>query len=157
MLSIGHTLCALVLWQATPAEPVAVAEAYLAAYESQDFVALRALYAEDAVFIDPTSANVQPITPPISWRGRDAIIEGLRSWGVARMDYTLDRTFHASGQVVFDGTSDVIYQTPNGELTYRFPIITIITVANGQVTEHRDYTDYAGMHQVPAPGTGETE
>jgi ketosteroid isomerase-like protein len=157
MLSIGHALCALVVWQTAPAEPVAVAEAYLAAYEAQDFDALRTLYAENAVFIDPTSADVQPITPPISWRGRETIIEGLRSWGVARMDYTLDRSFHASGQVVFDGTSDVVYQTPNGELTYRFPIITILTVEDGQVTEHRDYTDYAGMRELPASGTGETE
>jgi ketosteroid isomerase-like protein len=111
--------------------PEAVAEAYLAAYQAQDFAALETLYAEDAVFIDPTSETVA----------------GIRGWGATRLEYTIDRSYSASGHVVFDGAVAAIYETQTGSVAYRYPIITIVTVEDGHVTEHRDYTDFSGMTQ----------
>ncbi|MEN0652934.1 MULTISPECIES: nuclear transport factor 2 family protein [Hyphobacterium] len=125
----------------------AVAEAYLAAYQAQDFAALEALYAEDAVFIDPTSEAIQGIGGPFDWTGREAILAGIRAWGATRLEYTVDRSWSASGHVVFDGAVAAIYETQTGTVAYRYPIVTIVTVGNGQVTEHRDYTDFSGMTQ----------
>ena len=145
-------LTALALTQtgiaAEPAEDAIIAETYMRAYQDLDFDRLATLYAEDAVFIDPTSGNVAPITPPIHWQGADSIIAGLHSWGAQRMTYTLERHFNASGRFIYEGRSDVIYATPEGERTWRFPIVTIITVEDGQVTEHRDYTDYDSMQEI---------
>lgn len=139
---------ALVPPDAGDARPVA--EAYLDAYQSQDFEALAALYAADASFIDPTSFDVGDITPPISWRGKAQILDGLASWGVVRLDYAIDRSFAASGRVVFDGAVTAVYATQSGQRAFVFPIVTIVTVDAGEVIEHRDYTDYAGMHEQPA-------
>ncbi|MCF8880498.1 nuclear transport factor 2 family protein [Hyphobacterium sp. SN044] len=127
--------------------PEAVAEAYLAAYQAQDFVALEALYAEDAVFIDPTSEAIQGIGGPFNWTGREAILAGIRGWGATRLEYEIDRTWSASGHVVFGGAVAAIYETETGSVAYRYPIITIVTIEDGHVTEHRDYTDFSGMTQ----------
>ncbi|WP_203291176.1 nuclear transport factor 2 family protein [Maricaulis parjimensis] len=134
----------------TSSETHQIAETYMQAYQEQDLDLLQTLYADDAVFLDPTSGDVLPITPPIHWEGPDAIIAGLRSWGTARMTYTLDRSFNASGRFVYEGVSNVVYATPEGERVYQFPIITIVTIEDGEVTEHRDYTDYDGMREVTA-------
>ncbi len=145
-------LTALALIQATepavPADNGVVADTYMRAYQAQDFDTLESLYAPDAVFLDPTSHNVAPITPPIHWVGPDSIVAGLQSWGAERMSYTIERSFNASDRFIYEGVSDVIYATPDGHRTWRFPIITIITVENGRVTEHRDYTDYDGMQEL---------
>jgi ketosteroid isomerase-like protein len=127
--------------------PEAVAEAYLAAYQAQDFAALETLYAEDAVFIDPTSETVPGIGGPFDWTGREAILAGIRGWGATRLEYEIDRSYSASGHVVFDGAVAAIYETQAGSVAYRYPIITIVTVEDGHVTEHRDYTDFSGMTQ----------
>lgn len=134
------------------AEPLPVAQTYLAAYQAQDFAALESIYAENAVFIDPTSFDVGAITPPIDWHGRDAILDGLRSWNVERLEYDIDREYEASGRTVFDGAVTAVYALESGERHYRFPIVTIITVEDGEVVEHRDYTNYAGMRQLSPPG-----
>lgn len=134
------------------APDIPVAEAYLAAYEAQDFDALAALYAEDAVFIDPTSFDVGEITQPIDWQGRDAILTGLRSWNVERLEYAVDRNYQASGRTVFDGAVTAVYALEDGDQHYRFPIVTIVTVQDGQVVEHRDYTDFTGMERIAPAG-----
>ena len=145
-------MMALVARQDDAPPAIPVAQAYLAAYQAQDFDALAALYAEDAVFIDPTSFDVGNITQPIDWQGRDAILSGLRSWNVARLEYAVDRNYQASGRTVFDGAVTAVYALEDGDQHYRFPIITIVTVQDGQVVEHRDYTDYAGMQRIAPAG-----
>lgn len=146
-------LAVLAAMAAEPDESVRIAETYLSAYESQDFAALEALYADDAVFIDPTSFDVAPVTAPIEWHGRTAILDGIAGWGVERLHYDIDRTFSASDRIVFDGDVTVTYAMEGGDRQYRFPIVTIITVSGGHVVEHRDYTDYAGVEAI-APSTG---
>lgn len=125
-----------------------LAQAYLEAYETQDFEQLAELYAPDARFVDPTSFDVPDTTPPIDWQGPDAIIAGLQSWGVAEVDYRIDRSFTASGRTIFDGSVTAVFANNGDAVSYRFPIITIITVADGLVVEHRDYTDYAGAQRI---------
>jgi len=129
-------------------DAMTIARAYLAAYEAQDYDAMRGFYAEDAHFIDPTSFDIESVAVDIDWTGPDAIIEGIRAWGMARGEYRIDRSYEASGRVVFLAEMDVIYAVPDGEVVFRYPITTIITVRDGQVVEHRDYTDFQHMHRV---------
>jgi ketosteroid isomerase-like protein len=121
-----------------------IATAYLEAYQSGNYATMREYYAEDAVFIDPTSFEVPNIGDTIHWQGADAIIAGISAWGASGLEYTFDRIYESSGRVIFDGATHVIYPGDDGGVVYNYPIITIITIEDGQVTEHRDYTDFTG-------------
>jgi ketosteroid isomerase-like protein len=124
-----------------------VAENYLAAYSTQDWETVRALYAEDAVFIDPTSLELG-FDNPIEWTGADEIITGIGGWGVSELHYQIHNTYESSGRVVFQADAVVTYPNPDGDVLMNYPITTIITVTDGLVTEHRDYTDFAGASRI---------
>ena len=128
--------------------PIDIAQRYIAAYEAQDFDTMRALYASEARFIDPNSFEMDHLTPDIDWHGPDEILAGIASWGLVRGHYRIDRMYEASGRVVFDADIDVVYATPEGEQIYRFPIITILTIENGLVVEHRDYTGFNEIQRL---------
>lgn len=129
---------------------IAGAEAYLKAYQALDLRAVEALLAPDARFEDPTSTDVPGIGGPFRWEGRDAVIAGLRGWtqSVRRIDYTIRDRYEASGRVVFIGTAAALIAAPSGLVRTNFPIVTIVTLRDGKVIEHRDYTDYAGAATV---------
>ncbi|RKQ96815.1 nuclear transport factor 2 family protein [Maricaulis maris] len=137
--------------QSTPdATPRHIAEAWLDAYASQNFAAMSALMTEDTRFIDPTSFDIDAVTERIEWRGPAAITAGIAAWGMDHGVYTIDRTYEASGQVVFNGHMDVVYGTGDDAQTFRYPITTIIAVVDGHVAEHRDYTDFNNAAPVQA-------
>ena len=131
--------------------PRAIAEAWLEAYSNQDFEGMTALMTEDTVFVDPTSFDIAAITNRIEWQGPDAITSGVGAWGINHGRYTIERSYESSGRVIFNGHIDVIYGEGEGAQAFRYPITTIITVADGHVTEHRDYTDFNGASRIPAP------
>lgn len=130
---------------------IAHANAYLDAYAKLDTAALAHLYAEDAVFNDPTSATVPGIGGPFVWRGRSEILAHLREWAktTKSLNYDVDRRYEASNHVVFVGAVKPLVKTAKGDVQHRYPIVTIITITNGRVSEHRDYTNYAAGHVVP--------
>ncbi len=123
---------------------------YLDAYQKLDLVSLENSYAEDATFDDPTSLLVQGIGGPFVWRGREKILAGIRNWAqsISSLRYDIDDVYEASGRVVFVGAVNPVVATAEGPAQYRYRIVTIITIENGRVSEHRDYTDYAGAVQV---------
>lgn len=135
-----------------PATSMDIARAYISAYEQQDFDAMRGLMADDAVFIDPTSFDMAFVQTPIHWTGPDEILGGVSAWNIARGEYHFDRVYEAAGRVVFDASMDVYYATSEGERGFRYPIITIVTVEDGRVTEHRDYTGFNEMAPLPVEG-----
>lgn len=129
------------------ASTIAAARTYLQAYESLDVEALAAMYAPDAAFIDETSLDQ---SAPFIWEGREAILAGISDWktSVVRLDYDLTEVFEAGGRVVFIGGVSARLAGAEGEATFHYPIVTIVTMTGGHVTEHRDYTDYAGARRV---------
>jgi ketosteroid isomerase-like protein len=131
---------------------IAQAEAYLDAYARLDTTALERFYADDAVFNDPTSADVQGIGGPFAWRGRAEILAHIRDWAktTKSLNYDIERLYEASNHVVFVGAVKPVVKTGKGEVQYSYPIITIVTIASGRVTEHRDYTNYAAGRVVPS-------
>ena len=128
-----------------PADSMDVARAYISAYEQQDFDSMRGLMADDAVFIDPTSFDLAFVQTPIHWTWPDEILNGMSAWNVARGEHHIDRVYEAAGRVVF-------YATSEGERGFRYPIITIVTMEDGLVTEHRDYTGFNEMTPLPVEG-----
>ncbi|MEQ1808995.1 MAG: nuclear transport factor 2 family protein [Terricaulis sp.] len=126
---------------------IAAATAYLDAYQAFDLERLETLYAEEATFDDPTSLHLAGVNgAPFVFRGRDAILNGIRYWmqnSVTSLHYDVEEVYESSGRVVFVGAA-----TANGPSRWRFRIVTIVTIENGLVVEHRDYTDYWGATQV---------
>lgn len=127
--------------------PQEIAEHYLTAYSSQDWDTVRTYYAEDAVFIDPTSLGLG-FNNSINWTGADEIISGVEGWGISDIEYQVHNIYESSGRVIFQADAMVTYPNPDGDVLVNYPITTIITVVDGHVTEHRDYTDYAGGSRI---------
>lgn len=124
------------------------ARAYLDAYGDLNVDALARLYAEDADFIDETS-RIMP--NPFIWEGRGAILAGIQGWredSVEHIGYELTSIFEAANRVVFVGSVVTDLRGPGGPVRYRFPTVTIITLAGGLVVEHRDYVDYRGAERI---------
>jgi limonene-1,2-epoxide hydrolase len=146
---VGIILCAALLTGAAQAQTAAsarqTADAWLAAYEAQDFDAVRSLLTDESVFIDPTSFGRANVVNTIDWTGPEEIISGISGWGLAAAEYSFDRVYESPGRVIYDGSVLVTYQ--NGA-SYDYPIITIVTVADGRLVEHRDYTDFDGATRV---------
>lgn len=151
LTSTALTLC---LSLAAPAlgqsEPVTVARAYIAAYEAQDFDAMRDFMSADMVFIDPTSFDLVHVSEAAHWSGPDDIIAGISAWNIQSGEYRIDRLYEAAGRVIVDGEFDARLATETGTRTFRYPIVTIITVEDGLVLEHRDYTGLNDVTEVTA-------
>ncbi|WP_300553232.1 nuclear transport factor 2 family protein [Maricaulis sp.] len=131
-------------------DPVALAQAYIHAYEAQDFDAMLDFMADEMVFIDPTSFDLVHVSEAANWTGPDAIISGISAWNIHSGDYRIERIYEAAGRVIFDGAFDARMATPDGFRTFRYPIVTIITIEDGQVIEHRDYTGLNDVIEVTA-------
>lgn len=131
---------------------IAQARAYLDAYARLDLAALERLYAEDAAFNDPTSQSVPNIGGPFIWRGRSEVLAGIGRWkqSVKSLNYNVERVYEASNHVVFVGEVLPLVAGDKGLIQHAYPVVTVVTIANGKVTEHRDYTNYAAGHVVPA-------
>lgn len=131
---------------------IAHAEVYLDAYARLDITALEGMYTEDAVFNDPTSAIIQGIGGPFVWRGRPEILAHIREWAktIKSLTYEVERVYEASNHVVFVGAVKPLVKTEKGDVEYRYPIVTIVTIVSGRVSEHRDYTNYAAGRVLPA-------
>lgn len=134
--------------QTEVAAPRVIAEAWLDAYSRQDFDRMTELMTAETVFLDPTSFEIAAVTERIEWRGPEAITSGIAAWGLDHATYTVDRTYEASRNVVFIGHVDVVYGSGDAAQTYRYPITTIVSVADGHVLEHRDYTDFSGATRI---------
>ncbi len=130
---------------------ISLAESYLAAYARLDLAVLERLYAENAVFNDPTSADVPGIGGPFVWSGRREILTRIGDWRktIRSLNYDVERVYESSNQVVFVGEVKPLVVTSKGPIQYGYPIVTIVTIANGVVTEHRDYTNYAAGRVAP--------
>ncbi len=78
--------------------------------------------------------------------GRDASLAGIGEWKstVRGLDDRLTDAFESAGRLVFVGMLDSTRIGPNGDETFIFPTVTIVTLEEGEVVELRDYLDYAG-------------
>lgn len=130
---------------------IAQARDYLDAYARLDLAALERLYAEDAAFNDPTSQSVPNIGGPFIWRGRSEILAGIGRWkqSMKSLNYNVERVYEASNHVVFVGEVLPLVAGNKGLIQYAYPVVTVVTIANGKVTEHRDYTNYAAGRVAP--------
>jgi ketosteroid isomerase-like protein len=157
------TLTAVLLLLGSQAVPAAeasdVAQRYLAAYSEFDIDRMADFYAEDAVFIDPTTEYWGEMFVA---EGRQAIVDKLKGF-VGGFDefsvtYHPEVRFDTAGYHIVSGMMKT-RQVKDGDITTSCaPVVTIVSIKGGKVTEHRDYFDYeagqenerAGEQDCPA-------
>lgn len=136
-------------------ETAKVADTYLAAYERLDLKALEPMYTDDAVFTDPTSYGQPDFAEAFTFNGKEKVLAGLQGfkskYGLARLKYTITKRFDAPNQTVYIGTVTSVVASPQGERAAIYPAVTIVTVTNGKISEHRDYIDYPAGKRVAVP------
>jgi len=130
-----------------PLGPLELAERYLSAYEHLDWETLAGFYADDAVWHDPTSAEIGAPGVPVA--GREAIVQHLEraTAGILAMDFEFDRVFHSAGVVVNVGLFRYETRHPDpsrSDETLRFELDTVIVleIEKGLVRRHTDYADF---------------
>ena len=128
-------------------EPAEIARDYFHAYTVMDVDRMNTLLADDAVFSDRGSFEVQG--GPYHYEGRTAIIAALTSfheqYGLYALSYDLEIDHEASGQAVFGGEVEARWRMPNGrDRVWRGDVVTTVRVRDGQVIEHLDMPDYLG-------------
>jgi len=128
-------------------EPAEIARDYFHAYTVMDVDLMNALLADDAVFSDRGSFEVQG--GPYHYEGRTAIIAALTSfheqYGLYALSYDLEIDHEASGQAVFGGEVEARWRMPDGrDRVWRGDVVTTVRVRDGQVIEHLDMPDYLG-------------
>lgn len=128
---------------------VEAAQKYLAAYSAFDMEKMAPLISDEMVFTDPTKPPETNNGAPFVYTGKDAVLAALGGYAKLykefSLDYDIQRYFESNGAVIFVG--DITYNILTDDqqtLTGTAPIVTIITVNDGKIVEHRDYYDYAG-------------
>lgn len=153
----GRTLADEPVASKAPSAAMQVALEYIEAYGAFDLDKVEALYGEDAVFTDPTSFDFKDFGAPYHWEGRAAIMLQLRKLkseqGVVSVRYSPSQVFEASGRVVFVADLRPVYETKEGVVRTEVPVVTIVTVREGRVIEHRDYADYDRLRRLDAGGS----
>lgn len=137
-------------------ETEALARAYMAAYSELDLDAMEGFLAEDVIFTDQTSTD--PAHPGgIDLLGRDALRQTLDDFIAQYQPITLgfewETVFESNSRVVFIGHVNALYPTedPAQRFRWRSRQVTVLTVDNGRVVEHRDYANYPGAEQGLVP------
>ena len=107
-------------------------------FQRRDLEATRALLDPDVLFIDPT-ADVwnRPLSRGI--RGREALLEEQRSFGVREVDFQVTLEFQSGEHAAFAGLLD--YESARGKVR-NLPFVTILHIQKGRIVERRDYGDY---------------
>jgi len=126
-----------------------VAKSYLDAYTSSDEEALRHLLADDAEMLDVTAPA--HFASAMRKKGREAIISYLNDYLKPVFEfpirYDTHRSFFSESHAVFE--ANLIFYAKGPALGmevkrpfFRIPIVTVLKIENGKVTEHIDFTDY---------------
>ena len=123
---------------------------YLERINAKDLDGLAALLAPDAVFDDPTAVAFRGAS--LEYRGRDEIVERFAAsmTDTRNAGFDVVSSFEAAGLAVLTLTYRTeIRGSVIGARAEWVPVevsgTTVITVSDGQVTEHLDFIDYPGM------------
>ena len=150
LIVIAVMFCSIATASASSASSIVdAAQKYLAAYSTFDMEKMAPLISDDMVFTDPTKPPETNGGEPFVYTGKEAVLAALGGYAKLykefSLDYDIQRYFESNGAVIFVG--DITYNILTDDqqtLTGTAPIVTIITVKDGKIVEHRDYYDYAG-------------
>jgi len=125
------------------------ADAWLSAIEAQDWAALGALLADDAVYEDPTAADERGA--PLRFEGRDAIVAFWRDSSddseARDIRYRIDDSFESGGVTVLTlwltiGVGGAYWDVDTEVLWLSGRQITVVTERDGRIVRVADHVDY---------------
>jgi ketosteroid isomerase-like protein len=120
-----------------------VADAYFTAYIANDWPALEPLLAESATFQDPTATR---IFGGVLSEGRAAVMERFRTGyaSLSHMEFVKNRSLISDESALYEGALHWGMDIGDGTMVDSVtPMVIVLTVADGKVTRHTDYVDYA--------------
>jgi len=119
-----------------------IAEKYFADYISMDWNNIEMHLADSSSFGDYTA---QFIWGGKTKYGKAAVMEGFRTdfAPIQSMKFIKLRTIFAGNTAIFEGELDWIFLMQSGKkVSCVMPLVTILTIENNFIVEHRDYADY---------------
>jgi ketosteroid isomerase-like protein len=162
---LSVSMCALPFctFAANPADPYfaateqskQVGTQYFQAYIKMDWTALAPLMAEENSFDDKTA---QLVFGPMLKQGKAQVLQHFTENYVGlTMQFTTSRQLFAGNMALFEGELNWTLQQPKRKIvTQKMPMVIVLKIEHGKVTEHRDYADYQPFikaMQQPAPAS----
>ena len=118
-----------------------VAERYFKNYARLGFDSMAVDMANEYSFEDPTA---RIIFQGLRINGKEQALENFKKvYTFFNVSLPVNRSYFSGNYGVFEGVYKFSVNAPNNEvMSFELPIVVIIKVENGKVTEHRDYADY---------------
>jgi ketosteroid isomerase-like protein len=151
MSSLATAVIAIMAGSLAPNDSTeTIASHYLELTFQQQYDALRDVYAADVFFVDPTG-DYWGGTLADGVRGREAVIELQKSWGLTSADFEIQEKFAVGEYALFRGV--LTWTTGNNPEGVTTDFMTVIRIVHGKVAERHDY----GNYQRVFPGSPETQ
>jgi ketosteroid isomerase-like protein len=123
-----------------------VAGRYLERTFAQRYDELVDLYAEDAVFHDPTADVFEGPVADGPVRGAAEIVALQKSWGIHASEFDVTRHFTVGERALYEGTLNIRYGEEAPWIA--IPFITVLRVEDGRLTERTDFAEYVESFQL---------
>jgi ketosteroid isomerase-like protein len=117
----------------------AVASRYLELTFDQQYDALREIYADDVLFVDPTG-DFWGGTLAEGVRGSETVIDLQKSWGLTSADFQIQEQFAVGEYAVFRGI--LTWTTGNNPDGVTTDFMTVLRVVDDKIAERHDYGNY---------------
>lgn len=126
--------------QAPGADTRTVTDRYIELTFQRRYDDLRDLYADDAVFFDPTGDVFAGRVADGPVHGGEAIVALQKSWGIADARFDPDAVFTVGEYSVYRGTLDVRFE--DSSASYAVPFLTVLRARDGRVVQRTDFGEY---------------
>lgn len=126
---------------------LALAQAYLRAYQDQDMPALAEFWTSESVWQDPTGAEIGASAEPV--RGAENIRAHLTAVcaGIKELRFDLPQRFTSGAQVVCIGRFSFVLEArgagSSADIPFSMDTVIILELKEGKVVRHTDYADFS--------------
>jgi len=131
---------------AQPTDTRTITDRYVELTFQRRYDELRDLYAQDAVFFDPTGDVFAGRVADGPVHGGDEIIALQKSWGIAEAQFEIDAAFTVGEYSVYRGTLDVRFE--ESPASYSVPFLTVLRVRDGRVAQRTDFGEYVESFEL---------
>lgn len=118
-----------------------IGENYAEAYFNMDFDKMAIFMHEDFNFLDPTATLVFGWSNP---KGIDSAVNFFKTnySSLLEMNPTFTRKFFSGETAMFEMNLKFNFKVDEDTININMPLVTVLTLKDGKVIEHRDYGDY---------------
>lgn len=121
-----------------------ISRTYIDAYFGKSVDIFAPMMADDVEWSDPTWAEVDPSTKPVS--GKTKVLQHLEqaTAEIQNMSYAIDHHFVSGNIAVFEGTLNYEWKQGTTGKVYSFSMreVSVLVFESGLIIKHTDYTDF---------------